>query len=143
MRILSIVLLSIILSVSVAFGSDFTESQYFKYWTDSTCSNIIGIMPHIEINTTPNSKVCVQWYENGITAMPPNSTIEMGPYCRITNSEGKTFFAMHEPFLNSIPITEPDCTFNGSVDLTIYDIGLMVLSIDGVAPNLPYVSVVF
>lgn len=53
----------------------------------------------------------------------------MGPYCRTTGDDGFTFFAMHYR-------TETN-------NLTNLDLGLMVLTIDGVEPDFPYVPINF
>ena len=129
----------------------FTYSAYHKIEADLTCDYVIGVMPSVEINTTPNSKVCVQWYENGTPAFAPNIDREMGPYCRTTDQNGFTFFAMSRRFDYEFPLSPPKYFTaehvcggewdQSSIDLTAYAFGLNVISINGEAPSLPFIDI--
>lgn len=66
--IIGVITLLLLSSSNPALG--FTENQYYTIWANES-EQIIGVMPHVEITTDPNSKVCVQWYENGYPALAP------------------------------------------------------------------------
>lgn len=151
MKIIGAIFL-LLLSGSDVQGATFTDNIHYKFTADDNCQNIIGIMPHVDINTTPNAKVCVRWYDNNQPAFPPNSTQHpMGEYCRTADENGFTFFAMNKRLDYPRPLDPPNyysapkvCGGDwdyGSVDVTTFNFGLDVVSIDGVTPDLPYVEI--
>jgi len=145
-------IIALLLLTGPTTGNAFTENTYHKFEADQNCEYIIGIMPHVEINTTPNTEVCVQWYEDEVIAFAPNINREMGPYCRTTDQNGFTFFAMSRRFNYDLPLSPPNTWVSEgvcvgawdrpSIDITTYNFGLDVISVNGEVPELPFIDII-
>ena len=147
---MKITIMSILTSILLLAGtaSAFTYDQYTTLELDLACNNVIGVMPHVEIQSTPNTEICVQWFDWGEPASVPNGDWNISSYCRITDSSGYTFFAYRARFVYYYPITykEEGCT-NLSWDATgmsqefsNYNLELEILSING-NPDFTFIPV--
>jgi len=115
----------------------FTSSQYSTLELDLVCDNVIGVMPHVEIQTTPNTEVCIHWFNGDNEASVPNGDMGISHYCRTTDASGFTFFAYRARFSHYYPIS--DCG-EGSIvwdstgvdqEFIGCDLKLEILSING------------
>lgn len=63
-------------------------------------THVIGLMPGVEITTSPNTLVCGKWI-----GTYGNKTITATPYCRTTKPDGSTFFRYRARFDEWYPVS--------------------------------------